>query len=123
MTGKSRLKAYQRGRWAEAAACVWLLLQGFKILERGYRTAAGEIDVIARRGRLLLFVEVKARPSLDLARAAIADRQKRRIERAAAIFLQRYDRLSACDCRFDAILIAPKRWPKHIRDAWRESSN
>lgn len=123
MNDKARLKAYQRGRWAERLASFWLFLQGYRILERSYRTAAGEIDLIARRGKLLVFVEVKARSSLDVAQAAIAPRQKQRIQRAAAIFLQRHARLSACDCRFDAILIAPKRPPRHIRDAWRESSD
>ena len=123
MTGNGRQKAYRRGRWAERAAALWLLLQGYRILERGYRTAAGEIDLIARRGKLLVFVEVKARPSLDLAQAAIAPRQRQRIERTAAAFLQRHTRFAACDCRFDAILVAPKRFPRHIRDAWRESSH
>lgn len=123
MTGKDRLNAYRRGRWAETIATLWLMLQGYKVLERGYRTSAGEIDLIARRGKLVVFVEVKARSSLDLARAAITSRQQQRIERAAALFLQRHARFAGFDCRFDAIVIAPMRFPRHIRDAWRESSH
>lgn len=123
MSRNTRQKAYKKGQWAEKWAAFWLLLQGYRILERNYRTAAGEIDLVARQGKLLVFVEVKARPSLNLAQAAIGSRQKQRIQQAAAIFLQRHTQLSSCDCRFDAILIAPKSWPRHIRDAWRESSD
>ncbi|WP_282604723.1 YraN family protein [Pelagibius sp. Alg239-R121] len=123
MTGKkSRLKAYRRGRWAELIAAIWLVLKGYRLVARSYRTASGEIDLIVRKGRLIVFVEVKARTSLDIAQTAINHRQQQRIRQAAAVFLQRNRKLSSHDCRFDAILIAPKHWPRHIRDAWRESS-
>jgi putative endonuclease len=120
-SNNTRLQAYRRGRWAERAASVWLRLKGYRILTRGYRTPAGEIDLIARKGRLVIFVEVKARADLDSAQAAIGRRQRQRIRQAAAIFLQRNSKLSTCDCRFDAILITPNSWPRHIGDAWRDS--
>lgn len=123
MTDKRRLKAYRKGRWAEAAAAALLLLKGYRLLSRGYRTPLGEIDLIARRRQLLIFVEVKARASLDLAQEAIGPRQQQRIRQAAEIFLQRNAKVSPCDCRFDVILIAPFHWPRHIEDAWRESNN
>lgn len=123
MSSSARLKAYRKGRWAEAAAAILLLLQGYRILTRGYRTTVGEIDLIARRGSQLVFVEVKARRDLDTAQESISHRQQQRITRAAETFLQRNIELSSCDCRFDVILISPFRWPRHIRDAWRESSN
>ncbi len=121
MTSDSRRRAYRKGQWAEKLAVCWFFLQGYQTLARGYRTAAGEIDLVVKRGRLLVFVEVKARNDLESAQNAIQSRQRQRIEKAAEIFLQRHKSLSDCDCRFDALLIAPNRWPRHIRDAWRES--
>lgn len=123
MSGNARLKAYRKGRWAETAAAILLLLKGYRVLSRGYRTRVGEVDLIARKNNLLIFVEVKARQSLEAAHEAIGTRQKQRIRQAAEVFRQRNTKLSSCDCRFDVILIAPLRWPKHIPDAWRESGN
>ncbi len=118
MTRDTRRKAYGRGRRAEALAAWWLRLQGYRILTRGFRVAAGEIDLIARRGRLLALVEVKARPSLEQAGAAIRPRQRERIARAAEVFLQRHPELAGLDLRFDVVLIAPRRWPRHLANAW-----
>ncbi len=70
MTRETRRQAYVRGRRAEALAAWWLRLKGYRILARGFRVAAGEIDLIARRGRLIALIEVKARPSLEEAGAA-----------------------------------------------------
>ncbi len=80
--------------------------------------AAGEIDLIARRGRLLALVEVKARPSLEQGGAAIRPRHRARIARAAEVFLQRHPQLAGLDLRFDVVLIAPRRWPRHLANAW-----
>ena len=119
MSREKRRRAYGRGRRAEALAAWWLRLKGYRILARDFRVPSGEIDLIARRGRVLAFVEVKARPGLDEARAAVLPRQRRRIERATAVFLQRNPVLSGLDLRFDVVLLAPKRRPHHIEDAWR----
>ena len=123
MSNNARLKAYRKGRWAELAASVWLLLKGYRVLARSYRTPVGEVDLILRKGNLVVFAEVKARSSLELAQSAIGRRQRQRIRQAAEIFLQRHASLSSCDCRFDAVLITPKSLPRHIRDAWRDSSD
>jgi len=80
---------------------------------------AGEIDLIARRGRLLVLIEVKARPSLEQAAAAILPRQRERIARAAEIFLQRHPGLAGLSLRFDVVLLAPGRLPRHLVNAWR----
>ncbi|MFQ5775778.1 MAG: YraN family protein [Kiloniellaceae bacterium] len=114
-----RRRAYGRGRSAERRAAWWLRLKGYRILARGVRVPLGEIDLVARRGRVLALVEVKARPSLAAAHEALGPRQRRRIERAAAVFLQRRPDLAALDLRFDVVLIAPRRPPRHIADAWR----
>ena len=118
MTRETRRKAYGRGRRAEALAVWWLRLKGYRILARGFRVGAGEIDLIARRGRLLVLVEVKARSSLEQAAAAIRPRQRERIARAAEVFLQRHPGLAGLDLRFDVVLLAPGRRPHHLENAW-----
>ncbi len=118
MTRETRRRAYGRGRRAEALAAWWLRLKGYRILARGFRVASGEIDLIARRGRVLAHVEVKARPSLEQAREALTPRQRRRIERAAEVFLQRHPDLAGLDQRFDVVLLAPRRRPHHLENAW-----
>ncbi len=114
MTGKREAERF--GRWAERAASVYLSLKGYRILARRFRSPAGEIDLVARRGRLVVYVEVKARRGEP---AEIPGRQRRRILRAAEHFLKLRPELASCDQRFDAILIAPARLPTHLKDAWR----
>jgi len=114
-----RRRAYGFGRRAERLAAWWLRLKGYRILARDFRVPAGEIDLIARRGRILALVEVKARADLDHAWDALGARQKRRIERAGETFLQRRPDLAGLDLRFDVMLMAPRRRPRHIADAWR----
>jgi putative endonuclease len=100
-----------------------LRLKGYAILERGFTlgrgSGAGEVDIIARRGKTLVFAEVKARPSEADAAHAIQPRQMARIERAAAAWLALHPELAGLDVRFDALLVAPARPPKHLEDAWR----
>lgn len=114
-----RRRAYGLGRRAERLAAWWLRLKGYRILTQDFRSPVGEIDLIARRGRVLAFIEVKARPSHAEAGAAIGKGQRARIQRATATFLQQRPEFSTLDLRFDALLIAPGRWPRHIMDAWR----
>ena len=120
MTTVLRRRAWRRGRLAESAAALLLRLKGFRILARGFRVPVGEIDIVARRGRLLAFVEVKARESAPAAADALTPRQRRRILKAADWFLARHPELASCDLRFDLVLLAPWRMPRHIGDAWRE---
>lgn len=116
-------RAQSHGSWAERAAAHYLRLKGYRILARGFRAPEGEIDIVARRGRVLVLVEVKARPSAEAAAYAIAPRQRRRIERAALRFLSQHARHAGCDLRFDAILVSPWRLPRHLIDAWRPEGN
>lgn len=115
----ARRQAVRTGRRGEALAIWRLRLAGWRILARDWRSPAGEIDIIARRGRLVLFVEVKARGDLLAAGEAVGARQQGRIAAAAALFLARHPELAGCDARFDAMLVAPWRWPVHLADAWR----
>ena len=109
-----RRAAERRGRRAELAA-VWLLrLKGFRILARRYRTPVGEIDLIGRRGGLIAFVEVKRRPTLAEAAEAVTPAGRRRIARAASLWLARNAAAAELTLRFDAVLLAPRRWPRHM---------
>lgn len=119
MDRRARRRAYGRGRRAERLAAWWLRAKGYRIVARGFRAPVGEIDLIARRGRVLALVEVKARADLDTAREALAPRQRRRIARAAHLFLQRRPDLAGLEVRFDVMLIAPGRRPRHVPGAWR----
>lgn len=118
----SRQAAWRRGRLGESLALVSLTLRGYRILARGLKSPLGEIDIVARRGRFLAFVEVKTRESFDVAAEALLARQRRRIARAASGFLANRPEFSFCQPRFDVILVAPWRWPRHIINAWRADS-
>jgi putative endonuclease len=95
-----------------------LLAKGYWILARRWKSPVGEIDLIARRGRLLVFVEVKAREHFDDAAEAVTTRQQRRIIAAAEAWLARHPSGRPPEVRFDAVLVAPWRLPRHIRGAF-----
>lgn len=107
------------GRAAESLCALRLRLKGYRILARNFRTPQGEIDLVAKRGRVLAFVEVKRRDTLDQALNALQARQRRRIVRAAEAFLAVRPTLAGLDLRFDVMTVVPGRWPRHIMDAWR----
>jgi putative endonuclease len=118
-TTARRQRAERRGRLAEWL-CLWhLRLRGWRIVARGWRCPAGEIDIVAQRGKLLAVIEVKSRGAVAAAAVALTPRQRRRIARAAeALILSRPD-LAGLDLRFDVMLVAPRRLPRHWPDAWR----
>lgn len=112
-------RAWRFGRAAEFL-CAWVLrLGGYRILATRFRSIAGEIDVVARRGRVLVFVEVKARGDAESAVEAVVPHQRRRIERAAQAFAAARRDLDGLDWRFDVMVVAPWAWPRHLKDAWR----
>ena len=113
-----RQRAERLGRLAEFAAAGYLRLKGYRILEKRYRTPAGEIDLIVRRGNLIAAVEVKARSDAAAAAAAVTPSQQKRIAGAMEVFLGRSTAYAKFDVRFDAVLIAPWRLPVHIPAAW-----
>ena len=115
----SRQRAQRRGRLAEWV-CLWhLRLHGWHIVARDWRCPSGEIDILARRGRVLAVIEVKSRAELVVAASALAPRQRRRIVRAAEAFLTQRSDLAGLDLRFDVMLVAPRQLPRHWRGAWR----
>jgi len=112
-------ESYRRGLWAETL-CLWALrLKGYRILARRYRSPAGEIDLIVRRGSVLAAVEVKARADHVRASESVLWRQRARIVRALEHFLAIHPYLRDSNLRFDVMLVAPGSWPRHIPDAWR----
>ena len=118
-----RQAALQFGLSAESGATACLLIKGYRILARRYKTPVGEIDIIARRRQLLIFVEVKARETLDDAAWSVTDRQKARIVAAAQAWLARLgDDHGFQDMRFDAVLVAPGHIPRHIPAAFEAES-
>jgi len=113
-----RLEAFNFGLTAEDRAAEHLSAQGFAITARRWRCPAGEIDIVAHRGDLLIFVEVKARARLDDAAYSVSQRQKRRIAAAAAGWLAANPGDAMRDMRFDAILLTPNAPPEHIEGAF-----
>ena len=113
-----RQAAFRVGISAESRAAAFLIAKGFRILARRWRSPLGEIDIVARRRQLLVFAEVKARVNLDEAAESVNVRQRRRIAAAAAIWLANNPDESIRDIRFDAILVAPGKIPRHIPAAF-----
>jgi putative endonuclease len=114
----ARRRAWRYGRWAEAACVACLILRGYRVLARRFRTPVGELDIVARRGRVLAVIEVKARAEMEAASQALTARQRRRIARAAEAFLQARPRLAGLAVRFDVMLVEPWRLPRHLPAAF-----
>ncbi|WP_243450876.1 YraN family protein [Sphingosinicella sp. CPCC 101087] len=113
-----RRKAELAGRRAEWLAAWWLRLKGWRILAVRARTSVGEVDLVARRGRTLAFVEVKARSGEAAAGLALDDWRLRRVARAAEALAPRYARAGDA-IRIDALFIVPRRLPRHVENVWR----
>jgi len=112
-----------RGRLAKIIAIWWLRFKGYHIENHRVQTPMGEIDLIARRGRTLVFIEVKLRSTHDAGLHSITRNQQQRITRAAAMVAQSIiaskSPRSDVDIRFDVITLCPWSWPRHLIDAWR----
>lgn len=115
---EARRKRERAGRRAEWLAAAWLMLKGYRILARRVRTPVGEIDLIARRGGTLVFVEVKARATLDSGVAALHTSALRRIEAASRLLRPRWPHLP--HTRIDAVIVRPWAWPRHMVCVVRE---
>ncbi len=118
-TRRARRRRERAGRAAEAAASLWLQLKGYRILAQRARMPACEIDIVARKGRMLVFVEVKSRRTIDAAREAVTPDLRRRLEQAANQWATHRHDAQSLLWRFDMMLLAPGRLPLHVRDAWR----
>jgi putative endonuclease len=117
-----RRTAFRFGLSAESRAAAFLVAKGYRILARRFRTPLGEIDIVARRRDVLVFVEVKARDNFDEAAEAIGKRQQNRIIGAAQVWLAAHPEDAMRDMRFDAVLVIPRRLPRHLPAAFDASA-
>jgi len=117
-----RRVAFRFGLSAESRAAALLIAKGYRILARRFRTPLGEIDIVARRRGVLVFVEVKARDSFDTAAEAIGKRQQSRIIAAAQLWLAGHPEDAMRDMRFDVVLVVPGRVPRHLPAAFDAST-
>jgi putative endonuclease len=118
----ARIAAFRTGLSAESRAAALLMAKGYRILAKRFKTPHGEIDLVAKKRNLLVFVEVKARASLDDAAYAVTPRQQARIIDAAQGWLMAHPEHAEFDLRFDAILIAPRHLPRHLLAAFDASA-
>lgn len=116
---KRRRGAHLFGLKAESLAVLLLRFKGYSIIARRYAVSGGEIDLIVRRGDSIAFVEVKARADLDDAANAISATKRRRIARAARVWLARNPWAAGLTLRGDAVFVAPRRLPRHAPAAYR----
>ncbi len=117
-----RQVAFALGLSAESRAAAFLIAKGYRIVARRWKSPVGEIDIVARRRKTLIFVEVKARARLDDAAEAVIARQQRRIIAAAEAWLATHPDDVNSDMRFDVVLVAPKSIPRHIMAAFDASN-
>ena len=111
---REKIAAFRFGLSAESRAAMFLVAKGYRIVARRWKTPFGEIDIVARRRRTLVFVEVKARVRADDAAEAVTERGKRRIVAAAELWLAHYPDDAQRHIRFDVMLVTPGRMPRHM---------
>ncbi len=114
-------KAREDGRASEFVAAFWLMATGWRILAFRLKTPQGEIDLLARRGRVLAVIEVKRRATIEAALEAVGHRQRQRLRAAAENLAAKRSDLAGLSVRLDLIALAPGRLPRHIADAWAGS--
>ncbi|MFT4183931.1 MAG: YraN family protein [Rhizobium sp.] len=113
-----RQKAWRRGHISEYLAAAFLLFKGYRIVAIRHRTKLGEIDIIARKGDLAVFVEVKARRGEQAAIDAVSFSAQKRIRAASDLWLARQPDFALLSQRYDIVAILPGRWPRHFPDAF-----
>ena len=113
-----RQLAEKQGRAGEARAALWLRAKGWRVLDQRVKTPVGEIDLVAKRGKLIAFVEVKWRKDKSELDHAVDHNRLARVAAAAEAVAHRYAQESE-DIRIDVILLAPGALPRHIANAWQ----
>lgn len=111
--------AFRSGHAAEWVAAVLLMAKGYRILGFRLKDRAAEIDLLARRGRVLAVVEVKRRATLEAARLALKPAQYDRLIAAGQAIRRKRPALQSLDLRIDMVALAPGRFPRHLRGVER----
>jgi len=117
----ARVAAFRTSLSAETRASAYLMAKGYRIMAKRFRTPYGELDLVVRKRNLVVFIEVKARASVDDAAYAVTPRQQQRIIDAAQGWLMAHPEHADFELRFDAMLIAPRRLPRHLLAAFDAS--
>lgn len=115
---QTRRRAFKKGVIAEYICAIVLLLKGYSILKMRYKTKVGEVDIIAKKGGALVFIEVKARPTLAQGLEAITPQAQQRIARAASLYVQKHPPYTGLTLRFDVMVWGRKFWPHHLVNAF-----
>ena len=115
---KARRKANLKGHFAEYIAAAYLILKGYRIANLRYKTKSGEIDIIARKRDLAIFIEVKARADVQKGIDAVSYQSKSRIKNASDIWLAKQKNPHLISQRYDIIVIRPWQLPVHFLDAF-----
>jgi putative endonuclease len=110
---QKRQRALASGLRAETLAAAFLYIKGYRILARRYAISGAEIDLIARKGDSVAFIEVKTRPDMAVALISIDTAKCRRISKAASHWLAHNPWAMRCNLRGDAVYLSPWRWPQH----------
>ncbi|MDE2385391.1 MAG: YraN family protein [Alphaproteobacteria bacterium] len=115
---RDRKAAESKGRVAEMVAIALLTAKGYALIRRRYKSPAGEVDLIMRRGEVTAFIEVKARKTHDEAVISVTDYQARRIANAAAHWMAQDSVANSGTCRFDIVAVNSALLPQHIENAF-----
>ncbi len=115
---RKRRKAWRRGQFSEYLAALYLACKGYRIVAIRHKTVLGEIDIVARKGDLAVFVEVKARRGEQAAIDAVSFSSQRRIRAASDLWIAQQPDYARLSQRYDIVAILPGRWPRHVRDAF-----
>ncbi|MCW5716831.1 MAG: YraN family protein [Bauldia sp.] len=115
---EARKRSERHGHRAERLAAWFLRLKGYRVIARRWRTGAGEIDLVVKRGQVLAFVEVKARADLVAGLEAVTPAARTRIARAGAAWVSRYPAAGLLTLRYDIVVIRRRKWPVHVPNAF-----
>lgn len=118
MNKERRLQAYRKGHRAELFAAFALMLKGYRIVSKRFKTPVGEVDLIGRKGDLVIFVEVKARQTEQASLDSISISAQNRISNAGNWWLSQQKDAANLSWRFDVIAVQPWRWPVHFENVW-----
>jgi|GEM_PF-124379 len=108
--------AHRSGHAGEWLAALWLMSRGYQILGFRLKSRAGEIDILARRGRVLAVVEVKRRATMAAALTALGPQQLARLRASGQAVARGRPGLAGLSLRLDMVALAPGRIPRHVKD-------